>query len=312
MLGLRRGLRSLHRSARRLVSGPLKPRVVMLLLLAGSLGGVWVAHARDPIPVRLAWWGVLVLLGVLAGGQYWRLRLFDRAAFESRADAASVLARWRQVERLASVSLAVLAIASVVAGVPPARVSPAWAVFGIAIVSPALFQLSSVIAARDRTAGLDMAARYACFASVLLGLVTLAWLETGSGPVAWLVRVGHLGAVSLWLGGATWHNTVMAPTIQREPALAAPLMGQARRFRRHLPAVILVVFATGAHQTVGLFGASLDSLLTTPLGRLVSGKLLVLAVLAGLVVASLQRARATSDTSPGLAGETDPTDRSNV
>lgn len=293
------------RLIRRLVRGPVKPRLVLSLLLAASLGGVWLAHAGDPLPVRLGWWATVVLLGILAGGLYWRLWLFDRGEFEDCQDASVVLGRWNRVEYLSSFSLAVLALLGFALGIGPPTADLAWPVFTAALVLPALVQLSTATVSHDSETGIDRLARYGCFVAAVLGLGLFAWLETGSGVRAWAVRLVHLGAVALWLGGATWHNAVVVPTFQQNPDFGSPLRAQARRFRQHLPGVIAVLFATGAYQTVRLVGPALEPLLTTPLGYVVSGKLLILAVLTGLVVASLVRGGATEDATPSGPTGTD-------
>jgi len=170
-----------------------------------------------------------------------------------------------------------------------------WTVFGVVLVSPALFQLATVLVAHESSLSIGRLARYGSFVAAVIGLLVLAWHETGSGTIDWVVRLVHLGAVALWLGGATWHNSVVAPTIRSNPDLGSALRAQARRFRRHLPVVIVAIFLTGTHQTVRLFGPALEPLLTTPLGQVVVGKLLLLAVLTGLVLVTLLRAQVPGD-----------------
>ncbi|KAA9404270.1 hypothetical protein ACNO8S_18235 (plasmid) [Haloarcula sp. KBTZ06] len=123
----------------------------------------------------------------------------------------------------------------------------------------------------------------------LVSLTGFAWVETGTTLVDWGVRLAHVGAFSLWFGGAMWHNFVVLPTVRSRPDAGEALKPQAHAFRRHLPVVISVVFVTGVYQTAGLIGLSALALLASPIGHLVAVKLLVLAVLTAMVAASFKR-----------------------
>jgi len=272
-----------HPSGRR-----LKPRIVYALLLGGSLAGIWVSHWGDGLPVRFVRWGVVVIGGVLAGGLYWRLALFDADAFDDADSLRAVRGRWRRVETVAvwllvACGLVGLGLGQLVSSGPGGPV----VLVGSLLVPLLWFGIGD--GRRRESEDQNRTLRALLLAVSLAVLAGFAWLETGSGPVPWLVRLGHVGAFSLWLGGATWHNFVVLPTLGTRPSAAGALKGQARRFRRHLPVVVAVLLLTGLHQVTGLFGTAVGALFGTTIGLVVVGKVLVLATLTGLVIVSIRR-----------------------
>jgi len=95
----------------------------------------------------------------------------------------------------------------------------------------------------------------------------------------------------LWVGGASWHNFIVLPTLRTHPDAADEIKAVAHRFRRHLPVVIAVFLATGVYQAIRFLGYSVSALVGTPAGRLVAVKFAVLVVLTGLVAINLRRTR---------------------
>jgi len=138
--------------------------------------------------------------------------------------------------------------------------------------------------------------RWLFFAVVLGSLAGFTWTETGGRPIEWAIRAGHVGSFALWIGGASWHNFIVLPMVHARPEAATQIKAGARRFRQHLPIVIVVFFATGVYQAVRLLGYSASALISTPAGRLVAVKFVVLAVLTGLVAVNLRRVRTTDGT----------------
>lgn len=135
--------------------------------------------------------------------------------------------------------------------------------------------------------------RWFFFVVVLGSILGFSWLETGGRPLEWIVRTGHVGSFALWIGGASWHNFVVLPTVRTHPDAADEIKAGARRFRRHLPAVIALFFVTGIYQAIRVLGYSVSTLVGTPAGRLVVVKFVVLAVLTVLVAMNLKRAQKT-------------------
>jgi hypothetical protein len=278
---------------RRVPAKALKPRIVLGLLLAGSFVGVWVTHLGDSVVVRAVTWLTTLTMGALAGGLYWRLVLFDGEGFDTDEDADVVRRRWRRLEAVGVVGLTVagagyFALAADGAPLTTAADPPGNVAFVAGVVTVPLLWVGTRFT-DEATSGRGTALRAGLFVAALVALAGFARLETGTTLLDWGVRVGHLGAFSLWVGGAFWHNGVLLSTMRSSPGTGRVVKTQALRFRHHLPVVIAVVFATGLYQTARLVGLAPSALLGSRIGHLVGTKLLVLAVLSALVVASVRR-----------------------
>jgi len=272
----------------------VQPRLVFLLLLGGSAAGIWLSHWGKPPGVRAVWWLLVVGLGLLVGGLYWRLVLFDATAFEAAETARYVRQRWRHLETLSVWTVALAGSASVWLGVigPPFDIGELTLTIGIAL-SPVLW-FGIYRFPVNATTRIPSYFRVLLFTVVLASLGGFTWVETGGIVTEWSVRTAHVGVFALWIGGAGWHNLVVLPTVKSHPEGAETIKSQARRFRRYLPVVITVVFLSGTYQAVKLVGYSPTTFLKTPIGRLIGFKLAILVVLTGLVVVTLKRARKTS------------------
>lgn len=263
----------------------VQPRVVLALLLGGSFAGIWLSHWGEPTVIRVFWWVFVVGSGLLAGGLYWRLALYDETLFDDTGIAREVRRRW---ERFEATAVWVLALC----GVGSLGLSIAIEAVGLA----AGFVLAPILWLGIRRGGVGAVSRQTTslrsllFLVVLVSLGSFAWIETGTGVVDWLVRVGHVGSFALWLGGAVWHNGIVLPTLRSHPTAVDALKTQARRFRRHLAVIIPLFFVTGGYQALRFGVLSPQSLLNSPIGRLVGFKLLVLVALTGLVLTKLKRA----------------------
>lgn len=264
-----------------------RPRIVLLLLVGGALAGVRLSHLGQSPRLWLFWSTLVVTVGGLNGALYWRLRLFDGSAFDETEAVGRVRRRWRALEA-GSVWLLVLCGVASFVFLSPDRigtlvlttgclaVSIPWLGIQItdpggSVLKPATFRLSLAVVA-------------------LVSLAGLAWVETGTNALDWVIRFAHLGAFGLWLGGACWHNFIVRPILDACPAATDSLKGQARRFRRHVPVVIVVLFATGGYQVARLVGSAVVPTLWSPIGYLVGTKLFVLLSLTVLVVVTLRRA----------------------
>jgi uncharacterized membrane protein len=161
---------------------------------------------------------------------------------------------------------------------------------GVGIALTPLLWITLSRYSRNEPAGLSTALRWILFVVVLGLLGSIAWIDTGGGLLNWVIRVGHLGAFALWVGGATWHKFVVLPTVRARPETKSDISAQARRFRRHLPIVILTLLGTGIYQAVRLLGPSVSGLFDTLAGNIVIFKEIILTGLTGLVLATLRRA----------------------
>jgi hypothetical protein len=269
----------------------LQPRIVFALLLLGAAAGIWVAHWGESVPTLVSWWFLVVSLGSLSGGLYWRLVLFETTDFESSDGARSVINRWRQVATSAILGFILGGLGSV--GGEIAGQSPDIGVLliGLGILFVPLLWLALYRVTDTEHTTIVAYLRWSLFVVTLVSLVGFAWTETSGRVLDWGVRLGHIGVFALWIGGATWHNFVVLPTVRTSPSVAGGIKSQARRFRRHLPIVIVVVFGTGIFQTIRLLGYSVSALFGTSLGRLITVKIGILLVLTTLVAINFRQAR---------------------
>jgi len=263
----------------------LKPRIVFGLLLGGSLAGIWVANPAAPVLIRGVTWVTLATLGVLVGGLYWRLALFDRSGFAADTYRA-VTGRWQRIETIALVGFVLSGSVRLGLGVREGSFGTGRVTLGIGVVAALLLWVGVRRLADERASRWTARVRATLLLVGLVSLAGFAWLETGTTLTDWGVRLAHIGAFSLWLGGAIWHNFVVLPTVRTRPDAGKALKPQARAFRSHLPVVIPVVFVTGLYQTVDLIGLSVSTLVGSPLGHLIAFKLLVVTVLTAMVAAS--------------------------
>lgn len=267
----------------------LQPRVVLGLLLAGSLVGTWVTHAADPHSSRIVTWTLAVSMGVLTGGLYWRLMIFDEDSFDHTEHSKHVRDRWNSLETISVWGTILSGIAYLALGVSNQPLSIGAVVLGIALVYVLGLRSGIRWFTDEDSTRRRPALRYGLLVVGLVPLGAFAWLETGTTLLDWLVRGGHLAAFSLWTGGAVWHNFILLPTMRTHPDATDPLKVQARTFRRHLPGVIALLAVTGGYQTDRLIGLSPSALFDSFVGRLVGFKLLVLTVLTLMVVAKYKR-----------------------
>lgn len=270
----------------------VQPRLVLLLLLAGSFAGIWVSHWGASLGDRLLWWLAVLGSGLLTGGLYWRLVLFEPSAFAD-SDAPDLMrSRWAVLEAAAVGTVGLWGLAVYVLGIPAAPDRTGTVVLSSGFVLAAVLW-AGITWGSERGSRRRTALRSGLFALSLVALGAFAWVETGTSALEWLVRFGHVGAFALWVGGAAWHNGIVLPTVRTHPDAEATIKAQAKRFRTHLAVVVPLLFLTGGYQVLRLFGPAPSLLFDSPLGHLVVFKLLALAVLTGIVVVHLTKAAAS-------------------
>ncbi|MFC7139825.1 CopD family protein [Halosimplex aquaticum] len=273
----------------------LQPRVVFALLLVGSAAGIWLSRWGEAFVARGFWWLLVVALGSLGGGLYWRLVLFDASDFEHDDTTRAVSEQWRRVEAFAVLALLLGGVGSVATGVMARPLDPGEVAVGFGVALSTFLWVGLDRYSGDERRQTATYVRWLFFAVVLGSLAGFVWTETSGRPLEWVVRAGHVGSFALWIGGASWHNFVVLPTLRARPDAADEIKAGARRFRRHLPVVIAVFLATGVYQAVRLLGYSVSALFGTPVGRFVAVKFAILAMLTGLVVVNFVKARKADD-----------------
>jgi putative copper resistance protein D len=222
---------------------PFLPKVAFGLITAASLGGA----VFTGLGLGIEGWGVpirwLTLWSIaLAGGfLVWRLvylRDRENEVDQARVDAlnGSALAHADRVARW---------VAPVVfLGAPGALVVPHLAftpLLQLALVVGS-FVLAALLAfgVRNRSTAVPAAL-------VVAGLlVGWAYADTGGGWHTW-VRLAHLTAFTLWLGGALWNIAVAMPAGREHPYVDAVLAGarQLDRFRWVVRFALPTIIATG-------------------------------------------------------------------
>lgn len=222
---------------------PFLPKVAFGLITVASLGGA----TFTGLGLGVSGWGIMMrwlsLWSIaLAGGfLVWRLvylRNRESDVDQTAVDAlnATALARADEVARW---------VAGIVfLGAPGALVVPHLASMpalrlGLVVGS---FALAALLAWGVRNRGTASAAAVAT-AGLLLGW---AYADTGGDWHGW-VRVAHLTAFTLWLGGALWNITVAMPAGRQHPVVDAVLAGarQLDRFRWVVRFALPTIIVTG-------------------------------------------------------------------
>ena len=258
---------------------PFLPKVAFTLISLASLAGVTLTSngmglTSGQTGLR---WLTLWSLALAGGFLVWRtayVRARESGADDDAVEAlndtafghADRVARW----------VAVL----VLLGAPGALVVPAvsgagwvtWSLVGGSVVLAALLALG--------VRRLPVAAAGAAVVAALL--VGWAWTDAGTGWSFWL-RLLHLSAFTLWLGGALWNITVAMPAGREHPVVPAVLAGarQLDRFRWVVRFALPTIIVTGLVMA-GAYRALPISWWTTFPGVLIPLK--VLAIVALVVV----------------------------
>jgi putative copper resistance protein D len=222
---------------------PFLPRVAFTLISLASLAGaVFTGRGMGlsalELPVRwLALWTTAMAGGLLA----WRLvylreteRDLDGPTVSALNDTA--LRRADHVGRVLAPVVALGATGAVVSGYLDAERGLRWALVAGALVLAAL-----LAAGVRRTAT-------AAPALMVTALLLVGWAY-GDAGVGWRggVRLLHLTAFTLWLGGALWNIAVAMPAGRQHPTVDAVLAGarQLDRFRWVVRFALPTIIVTG-------------------------------------------------------------------
>lgn len=267
----------------------IQPRVVLGLLLGGSLAGVWVTHVVNSLTSRIVTWLFVVSVGLLVGGLYWRIVFFDRNTFENLRYCRYVQNRWARLEAIAVWGTGFSGVAYLIFDMSNDSLGVGGGLLGTGLVCAAVVWLGIWWFPEEDSVYWMTALRASLLLIAFISLGAFAWLETGTTFLDWMMRLGHLGAFSLWIGGAFWHNFAVLPTVRTRPDAATSVKSQAQKFRRHLPVVIVILVVSGVYQTDRLIGLSFLALFESLIGQLIVLKLFILTVLTGLVIANYKR-----------------------
>jgi len=258
------------------------PKIALAVILVASLVGTWVTttlSGQGDLVLTVGKWGYFVALGVLTGGLVWK-HGFVRPA-DLGTEAADYCAEmYDRFDRIAAGAVAVLGIGSAVVFreyLAAFGRTPAVFAFGALVIA-----WVTVVTATTRS---DRAVEHefrsipglAALVLALAVVVATALAEValrGFDPLAAAVRVLHLLAFALWIGGAVWNIFVAVPTGQNRPTIAVVRAAgqQLERFRWAVRFVIPTLLITGIYQAVDGVGTTLGSYLGSVLGLAVLSK----------------------------------------
>lgn len=220
---------------------PFLPKVAFTLISIASLAGVTVTGTlagSTPLDIGLKWFALWIL--ALAGGfAVWRaiyLRASDAEAAQEKVTALNQTAftRARLVGRW-------VAVGAVIATLSPFVVGYLEFVPGLRLTLGALMLALAALLA----IGVDrMPVAIATIAVVLSSLLIWSYIDAGPGWQGW-VRIVHLAAFTLWIGGALWNIAVAMPAGREHANVDAVIAGahQLDRFRWvvrfSLPSIII-------------------------------------------------------------------------
>ncbi|HMY08773.1 MAG TPA: hypothetical protein PKE34_04000, partial [Marmoricola sp.] len=258
---------------------PFLPKVAFTLITLASLGGATftgLGMGLDWIQIAVKWLTLWSL--ALAGGFLtWRvcyLRAQETDADQAEVDAlnASALSRADLVGRWVAPIVLFGAAGALV--VPQLSAQPALR--GVLVAGSLLVATSLAIGVSRKHLAIS---GLVVVASLLLGW---AYVDAGANWPA-MVRLLHLSAFTLWLGGALWNIAVAMPAGRQHPVVDAVLAGanQLDRFRWVVRFALPTIIATGLVMAWGYHGLPVSWWVTFP-GVLIPLK--VLAIIALVVV----------------------------
>lgn len=273
------------------------PKVALTVITIASLVGTWLtmtthgAGAAGPVAVR---WLHLIGYAALTGGFMW-LGLFIRPAAKPAQQpyfarfAAASQARFR---RVVQVALPIFLLAALL-DLP--RFS-GWGVGWLAWADAALL------------IGIGLAAGWFAYgrrgqepyrqqplARLALGLLLLdalvqaafdVTLAQGGQALPLAMRTLHLAAFGLWFGGALWNIFIAVPAARGMVSLPVVVASsqQLERFRVAVRMILPTLIVTGLVQAYPYVGLNPSALFTSPIGRLILLKLLLIVVLVGVFI----------------------------
>jgi uncharacterized membrane protein len=264
------------------------PKVALATILAASLVGAWVSTTLSGVPslaFAVAKWSYFVSLGVLTGGLVWK-HGFVRPADLATDSADYCAAMYDRFDRIAAGAVVVLAVGSAAVVWEYARAFDGAAVLGYGTLAALTVALT---AATVREGGsVDSRFRSGRGVAALTGTLALVVATAGAEvavrgfePVAAGVRVLHLLAFAVWLGGAVWNIFVAVPSGQQRPTVGVVRAAgeQLERFRWAVRLIIPTLFLTGLYQAVDVLGTNVEWYFGTAVGVAVLAKVGFVALL---------------------------------
>lgn len=259
------------------------PKVALAIIVASSLVGTWVTTTLSGtagLTLAVAKWAYVVAVGVLTGGLVWK-HLFVRPA-DLGDDAADYCAEmYDRFDRIAAGSVVVLVVGGgAVLREYVAAFGLTAPVLGYAALVAVWLVFAVVTTRRDDAVERQFRSPVGLTTLTLaLGVVVATAVAEvairGLDPIAASVRVLHLLAVAVWIGGAVWNIFVAVPTGQKRPTVGVVRAAgeQLERFRWVVRFIIPTLLLTGLYQAVDGLGANAAGYLGSAVGLAVLAKL---------------------------------------
>lgn len=253
---------------------PFLPKAAFVAITLASLGGAWFTGLSLGLSGPLLWlrWAALWVSALVLGFVAWPLFYLrhhepglDEEEVAALADTAMTRAsRWEH--RLAG---ALALTAPVPLFLPYLNAATAWPLTLCLAAAAALLGAS----------GRDRARRGAVFAFSLMALGLWGSASVGGGVDA-LIRVLHLVAFGLWIGGALWNLAVAISAGRERPVVDAVVAGarQLQRFRWVVRLSLPTIIVTGLLQAGAYRAAEWEWWLSYP-GMLIPVKVGLIAAL---------------------------------
>lgn len=268
------------------------PKVALAVILVASLVGTWVTTTLSGtmgLALTVAKWAYFVSLGVLTGGFIWK-HLFVRPADlgdEAAEYCAEMYARFDRITAGASVVLAVCGAVVFWEYLGAFGRTPAVVGYGVLVVvwlAVAVTTMGRDVAVEGQFRSVAGLAALAFALAVVVATAVAEVALSGFDPVEAGVRVLHLLAFAVWIGGAVWNIFVAVPTGQRRPTVGVVRAAgeQLERFRWAVRFIIPTLFLTGIYQAVDVLGTNIEWYLGSTVGLAILAKVGFVGLLVGI------------------------------
>lgn len=267
----------------------LLPKIALVSILLASLVGTAVSirlSGQWTAVLIVSKWGYFVTLGVLSGGLLWKHAFVRPVDLETGAE-GYCRTMYDRFDGIALRGLVILVPTASIVLTHYLNVLNDGVLVGALGITIAALTIAIGISA-DRQLPVDAQFRnplgLLTLSAALLAVVFSAVAEVslrGGDPVPTFMRVLHLMAFALWIGGAVWNIFVAVPTGQDRPTVAVIRAAgqQLERFRWTVRAIIPILLLTGLYQSMNVLGTQLTIYIQTSIGLAVLWKLGFIGVL---------------------------------
>lgn len=259
------------------------PKLALGIILAASLVGTTITvrlTGQWSLSHTIFKWAYFIALGVLMGGLVWKHGFVRPHDFDT--DAVQYCRRmYNRFDRIAIGVISILIPTSLyVLYQYQTAGGDSFLVGSLAVLLTLCIGITSY-RIRQTKAVDDQFRSIGGIGSLILAVaavVLTAILEVGFQPIEPItigIRILHLIAFALWLGGAVWNIFVAVPAGQAYPTtdVIHAAGQQLERFRWIVRIIIPILIITGIHQAIDIFGYQIHIYLNSLIGLAVLTKL---------------------------------------